>query len=68
LRWTETVDESKSIARFNGFHIIIAARGTYAAARNGSHHSLSASSCSVTCHFANPAGLNKFCARETDLT
>ena len=37
LRFTETVDESKSIARFNGFHIIIAASGMCDAGRIRHH-------------------------------
>ena len=37
LRCTETVDESKSIARFTGFHIIIAASGMCDAGRIRHH-------------------------------
>jgi len=37
LRFTETVDESKSIARLNGFHIIIAASGMCDAGRIRHH-------------------------------
>ena len=37
LRFTETVDESKSIARFAGFHIIIAASGMCDAGRIRHH-------------------------------
>jgi metallo-beta-lactamase family protein len=37
LRFTETVDESKSIARLNGFHVIIAASGMCDAGRIRHH-------------------------------
>jgi metallo-beta-lactamase family protein len=37
LRFTETVDESKSIARLSGFHIIIAASGMCDAGRIRHH-------------------------------
>lgn len=37
LRFTETVDESKSIARFSGFHVIIAASGMCDAGRIRHH-------------------------------
>lgn len=37
LRFTETVDESKSIAKFSGFHIIIAASGMCDAGRIRHH-------------------------------
>src|SRR5262249_56572420 len=37
LHFTETVDESKSIARFSGFHIIIAASGMCDAGRIRHH-------------------------------
>lgn len=37
LRFTETVDESKSIERFNGFHIVIAASGMCDAGRIRHH-------------------------------